>query len=198
VSRRSAARQGQRNLLRSVGGGVVAVVVVGAGVAITNLVGVPAAAPSTPVVLLGGAGQPGGAAGARTASAPQLSTLGTGTPLTAATDAGAVPSSIRSPTAPATTAPAITVAVLNDSRISGLAHRVAAQLSQAGWRVAAIGNLPGATLPASTLYYRGGGAAAAARLAASERGIQQVLAAPSWLPGSSTLVLVLTRYFPAA
>jgi hypothetical protein len=195
--------------MRSAGGAVVALAVVGAGVVITNLVGEPSAqTAASPLVI----GAPGTGVTGRGA-VEQLSPLGAGMPVPSGSGRLAV-TSPRAPTtatpttatttvapttvAPTTVAPTTvaptTVVVLNNSRITGLARLAAAELAAGAWQVVGIGNLPGYRLPRTTVYYRPGAAAAAGRLAAGQPGGAQVLPAPAWLAGTSTLVLVVTRY----
>ena len=82
--------------------------------------------------------------------------------------------------------------VLNDSRISGLAHRAAGQFSAAGWVVAVVGNFSGGRdVPATTVFFPDGAQAAAQQLAA-HFGIDRVLPAPSFL-SASHLSVVLAR-----
>jgi hypothetical protein len=65
--------------------------------------------------------------------------------------------------APVDTAMA-TVQVLNNSRIHGLAHGVAAEIAEKGWHIGIVGNLQG-EIPESTVYYSPGEKAAAEHLA---------------------------------
>ena len=99
-----------------------------------------------------------------------------------------------SSTAPAP-APKRPVSVLNNSRRSGLAHRVADQVAAHGWPVATVGNFTG-QVAASTLYYGHGQLASARRLAHELPAIRRVLPRFESLPGSG-LTLVVTRDWPA-
>ena len=87
-----------------------------------------------------------------------------------------------SSTAPAP-APKRPVSVLNNSRRSGLAHRVADQVAAHGWPVATVGNFTGQL-------------ASARRLAHELPAIRRVLPRFESLPGSG-LTLVVTRDWPA-
>ncbi len=73
------------------------------------------------------------------------------------------------PSKTATTKPAdrnamATVQVLNNSRITGLAHQVAGEVAAKGWKIGVIGNLQGA-IPETTVYFSPGEKAAAKHLA---------------------------------
>jgi cytoskeletal protein RodZ len=65
------------------------------------------------------------------------------------------------------------VTVLNNSRRTGLAHAVAAELESKGWHIAFVGNLQG-LVPVSSLYYAAGDAAAANHLAAEFSSVHRV------------------------
>jgi hypothetical protein len=122
-------------------------------------------------------------------------------------DNGPTPSVVTTPRHPtATASPAVTspppqppsapVRVLNNSTRQGLAHRVAAQLRSAGWRVVRIGNLRG-RLSATTLYFAPRERAAAHRLARQFPSIQRV--EPDVAAGvHGRLTLVVTRYWKAS
>jgi hypothetical protein len=89
-------------------------------------------------------------------------------------------------------APSAPLDVLNDSRITGLAHRAGDQFRAAGWDVALIGNFTGSPdVPETTIFFPDGGKAAAERLAA-RFGVDRVLPAPSFL-SASHLSVVLAR-----
>lgn len=83
------------------------------------------------------------------------------------------------------------VTVLNNSRRTGLAHQVAAQLRADGWLVRQTGNFRG-RVRSSTAYYPAGGYAAAAALARQLPQIRRILPRFAGLPGAG-LTLVLTR-----
>lgn len=88
----------------------------------------------------------------------------------------------------------LAVLVLNNSRISHLAARVAAELAATGWPVAGVGNFDG-RLPATTLFYAPGAEASARLLAQRFTQISVLAPRPSWLPGRAALTLVVTRYW---
>jgi hypothetical protein len=98
----------------------------------------------------------------------------------------------------ATAKPALTklpVTVLNNSRRTGLAHRVAAQVAGGGWPIKLIGNFTG-RIAVSTVYYAPGQETVAAALARQFPAVQRVLPRFQGLPGSG-LTLVVTREWPA-
>ncbi|GAA3668977.1 hypothetical protein GCM10022237_31100 [Nocardioides ginsengisoli] len=83
------------------------------------------------------------------------------------------------------------VVVFNNTRITGLASRVADRVKQAGWRVAAADNWYG-TVPATTVYFPKGKKAVAEQLAL-DLGVARVLPADTSSDMSSTnLTLILT------
>jgi LytR cell envelope-related transcriptional attenuator len=65
------------------------------------------------------------------------------------------------------------VQVLNNSRVTGLAHEVAALVESKGWHVTTVGNLQGA-IPEPTVYYSAGNKAAAEHLAREFGSIRRV------------------------
>lgn len=81
--------------------------------------------------------------------------------------------------------------VLNNSRIHGLAHQVAAEVEAKGWHVGVIGNLQGRT-PVPTVYFSPGNEAAAKHLAREFSSIQRI--EPNSAAGltATGLTLVLT------
>ncbi len=83
--------------------------------------------------------------------------------------------------------------VLNNSRIRGLAQRVATDFAGDGWTIADVGNFTG-RIPQTTVYYPRGGHAAAERLAKRFPKVTRVLPRFARLPGSG-LTVVLTRYY---
>lgn len=90
----------------------------------------------------------------------------------------------------------VPVTVLNNSRIQGLAHEVAAEVQAHGWPIAQVGNFDG-LLPETTLFYLPGQYAAATRFAAEfpgSAGVYRLEQRPAGLPGSG-LTLVVTRYW---
>lgn len=184
-------------LARSLGGAALAIVVVLAGIAVTNLVGAPRAttAPSAgvePLVL------PAGPDSAGPAASPTASLLRTATASPAASPgatSGASPGA--TPTGSPTAAAPPPLVVLNDSRIAGLAARAAGVLRAAGWPVVGVGNLP-AMVPESTVFYDPGQEQQAARLVAAGLGIRIALPRGSFVPDAGPLVVVVTRDFPPA
>jgi len=96
---------------------------------------------------------------------------------------------------PAPVAPSVVVpvTVLNNSRITGLADRGAAQFAAAGWPVAQTGNYRG-RIRATTVYFPAGLEASAREFASRFPGVERVLPRPENLPGSG-LTVVLTRDF---
>jgi hypothetical protein len=84
------------------------------------------------------------------------------------------------------------VQVLNNSRITGLAHDVAASVQERGWHVVLIGNLQG-LIAETTVYYAPGQHAAAVHLAHDFPAIRRV--EPNSAAGldGSGITLVLTR-----
>jgi hypothetical protein len=95
--------------------------------------------------------------------------------------------------APAPSHPPLTV--LNNSRITGLAHRAAARFAEGGWQIALIGNFTG-RLWETTVFYAAGQQAAAEQLARQFPGLTRVQPRFVGLPGSG-LTVVLTRYSAA-
>jgi hypothetical protein len=75
-----------------------------------------------------------------------------GTPSPTATQTPSMPTTTPKPTKPAIDKGKVYVEVYNNSGISGLAGRVAATATQAGWKVVGSDNWYG-TIPASTVYY---------------------------------------------
>jgi hypothetical protein len=85
-----------------------------------------------------------------------------------------------------------TVQVLNNSRITGLAHQVAAEVANQGWQIGIIGNLQGA-LPETTVFYAPGDKAAAVHLAHEFSSIQRVEPNAAAHLTAKGITLVLTR-----
>ena len=99
---------------------------------------------------------------------------------------------------PATQRPAVAklrVTVLNNSRISGLAHDAAARVARGGWPVRYVGNFTG-RIAASTIYYAAGQRRSAELFAREFPAVRRVLPRFPGLPGSG-LTLVVTRDWPA-
>lgn len=117
------------------------------------------------------------------------------------------PSASASPTAPPPTGPAppaseppattpasvakVPVTVLNNSRRSGLAQQVAAEVHAKGWPIAQVGNYRG-RLAVTTVFYAPGQLAQARELAREFSQIQRIEPRFAGLPGRG-LTLVVTR-----
>jgi hypothetical protein len=84
-----------------------------------------------------------------------------------------------------------TVQVLNNSRIHGLAHGVAADIATKGWHIGIIGNLQG-EIPESTVYYAPGEKAAAQHLAREFPSIRRVEPNSDARLTSAGITLVIT------
>lgn len=93
------------------------------------------------------------------------------------------------PPAPTAMAP---VNVLNNSRRTGLAHEVAAEVQSRGWAIATVGNLQG-LVAETTVYYAPGDEPAAQHLADEFSSIQRVEPDSQGGIHLSGLTLVLTR-----
>jgi cytoskeletal protein RodZ len=103
------------------------------------------------------------------------------------------------PVAPTSTAPSAApafapVEVLNNSRIKGLAHHVAAEVESRGWTISQVGNLRGRVAD-TTVYYPDGGFAAAQHLESEFGAIHRLLPQSEAGLHSSGLVLVITRFW---
>lgn len=95
---------------------------------------------------------------------------------------------------PATQQPVVArppVTVLNNSRRSGLAHHVAAEVQAKGWPLGRVGNFTG-RIAMTTIYYAAGQRPAAAELARVLPQIRRIEPRFAGLPGSG-LTLVVTR-----
>jgi LytR cell envelope-related transcriptional attenuator len=103
---------------------------------------------------------------------------------------------VAAPTSPpASAAPAFApVEVLNNSRISGLAHHVAAEVEGRGWTISDVGNLRG-RIADTTVYYPDGGFAAAQHLQSEFGSIHRLLPQSEAGLHSDGLVLVITRFW---
>ena len=121
---------------------------------------------------------------------------------TAPVDPSPLPAPVQAPSpAPVAAAPApartatrsleIPVTVLNNSRITGLADRAAAQFAAGGWPVAKTGNFRG-QIPSTTVYYERGQEASARAFARRFGGIVRVRPRFATLPARG-LVVVVTR-----
>jgi cytoskeletal protein RodZ len=95
-----------------------------------------------------------------------------------------------SPAAPAF----VPVEILNNSRIKGLAHHVAAEVESRGWTISAVGNLRG-RVAETTLFYPAGGFAAAQHLESEFGSIERLEPQSEGGLHSSGLVLVVTRFW---
>jgi hypothetical protein len=112
------------------------------------------------------------------------------------------PAPHRSPRHHATPSPTASIAapafapvdVLNNSRISGLAHHVAAEVESRGWTISAVGNLRG-RVAETTVFYPDGGFAAAEHLQSEFGSIDRLLPQSEGGLHSSSLVLVVTRFW---
>lgn len=138
---------------------------------------------------------PSGATTSATAAAP--SPTPTPTPSLSASAAPSPTATAPAPPVsepPATTQPAVAkvpVTVLNNSRRSGLAHDVAAELRAKGWPIAKVGNFSG-RVAETTAYYAPGQLAQARELAREFPQIQRIEPRFAGLPGHG-LTLVVTR-----
>jgi hypothetical protein len=88
----------------------------------------------------------------------------------------------------------VPLTVLNNSRRTGLAHEVAAEVGRRGWPIAQVGNFTG-RIPVSTVYYPPGEEPLARLLARQFPAVQRVLPRFTGLPGHG-LTLVVTREWP--
>jgi len=141
----------------------------------------------------GAVAQPPTSATSAPLSSPPILTTTSPSAVPSATPVATVP--VNQPPAtqpPATAAPAHPpVTVLNNSRRSGLAAHVAAEVRAKGWSVAKTGNFRGRIVE-TTLYYAPGQGAAATALAHQMPQIRRVAPRFAGLPGSG-LTLVVTR-----
>ena len=96
-------------------------------------------------------------------------------PSTTSTPTPSMPTTTPKPTKPAVDKGKVYVEVYNNSGVSGLAGRVAATATQAGWKVVGSDNWYG-TIPASTVYYPTR-LKAAARALALDLGIRRTVPA---------------------
>jgi LytR cell envelope-related transcriptional attenuator len=87
-----------------------------------------------------------------------------------------------------------TVVVLNNSRVQGLAHHVAAEVAARGWQLGRVGNL-GGLVPATTVYYAPGDEAAAEHLASEFSQIQRIEPDSEGRIHEPGLTLVATRFW---
>jgi hypothetical protein len=103
----------------------------------------------------------------------------------------AAPSATASPT----TAARLALTVLNNSKVTGLAKKAAADFAAGGWTVAGTGNLAG-RLAVTTVFYPPGMLAAAVELRRAFPAIKDGAPRYAGLPGEGTLVVVVTRDYP--
>jgi cytoskeletal protein RodZ len=104
----------------------------------------------------------------------------------------ATPSS--SPSVAATDTAFAPVSVLNNSRIHGLAHHVAAEVEGRGWTISTVGNLQG-RVAETTVFYPPSGFDAAEHLAHEFGQIQRLEPQSEGGLHSTDLVLVVTRFW---
>lgn len=95
------------------------------------------------------------------------------------------------PVVPTAMAP---VQVLNNSRRSGLAHQVAAEVEGRGWQVSKVGNLQG-RVAQTTVYFASGDQPAAVHLAHEFSSIRRIEPNARGRIHAGGLTLVLTRYW---
>jgi hypothetical protein len=164
------------------------------------------------LLVVNGRGAPGNGPGP--GAVAQLPTSGQRTPVPVVTSLASTPATApatataggaKAPSAsplpasepPATQAPApetaakIPVTVLNNSRRTGLAHRVADELRAGGWPIRQTGNFTG-RIRTTTVYYAPGERGSALALARQYPSIHRVLPRFAGLPGQG-LTLVITR-----
>jgi len=186
VTAHRAARRGWR----SVGGAAVAVVVVAAGIAVINVLG---GHPLTHVASASTSRTAGSRAAANRVSPSASASRSAGASSGATSPAASAGASAGAPAAVPTQPALPAVVVLNDSRITGLAHRAAAVLAARGWSIALIGNLP-ADVSESTVYYAAGAQRAARKLLGAGLGVRRLLPQVSWpIAWAGPLVVVLTN-----
>jgi hypothetical protein len=99
-----------------------------------------------------------------------------------------------SPSPPPSDTAMAPVSVLNNSRIHGLAHHVAAEVESRGWTLAQVGNLRG-RVAETTVYYPPTGLAAAEHLAHDFGQIQRLEPQSEAGLHSADLILVVTRFW---
>jgi hypothetical protein len=101
------------------------------------------------------------------------------------------------PTASASTAPKVTVNVLNGTTRTGIARALATKLSGEGYAVKTVATEP-KHQAVTTIYYRPGQAAAADALLAAHPELGKVAAATSTTPTNATLTVILGDDYKAA
>lgn len=132
---------------------------------------------------------------------PTTSVAITATATTLETSSPVAPTTTAAPVAPTTTAPVAPVAparaplrVYNNSTISGLANRAAADFRSAGWPVEVVANYPGGIIPTSTVYFRPGtDEEVAARQLGSEFGLRVEARFAGLGDASPGLIVIVTN-----
>lgn len=151
-----------------------------------------------------------GASGETVAAPPPVATIMAGPRPTTPPPAAATPTPAASASAPATTpgaagagsaggagsgsaAERAPVRVYNNSTISGLATRAAADFEGAGWPVEQVANYPSGIIPTSTVYYRPGTAEqASAQAIGGEFGLRAEPRFDGLAEASPGLIVIVT------
>ncbi len=151
---------------------------------VTSAPGVPAPSSGAPAPASASAPAPAGAvaSGAAAPGAPSGATAGTAGAAGASTSAG--------------DKSAVTVHVLNNSTIQGLAAKAKEQLTRQGYRVGQVGNYSRSVVPQNTVYYTDN-EQQARELAEKVGGVAQQRPAdlPAETAGPGSLVVVLATSF---
>jgi hypothetical protein len=105
------------------------------------------------------------------------------------------PPASATPTSSPTAAVRPAITVLNNSRVTGLAKKAAADFARGGWRIAGTGNLSG-RLARTTVYYGPGQQEAAVALRKQYPAIADLAPRYAGLPGDGGLTVVVTRDYP--
>ncbi len=113
------------------------------------------------------------------------------TPTTGASDTASAPASEAPATTPAAPATDLTVpvSVLNGAKITGLAKKVADELTAVGFTAVTSGNATSTSPAASTVFYGSDDLKATAELVASTVKVDAVVQSPSEAPSGITVVL---------
>lgn len=173
---RRGAHRMQRGPLQAVVPGLLAVAAV-AALVVAVLV-MRGTAPNT-TVAAGATSSPRASTAASATATPAGTSSSTPSGAASPTSDGTTPTADASPTPSGTVSgsgdvkSSASVVVLNQTRIGGLAGRVAQTLRDAGWTVTSTGNFSG-NVPATTVYYPDGMQAAAEALAADVPGPDRV------------------------